>query len=293
MPEIDSYQTENGLPPVAPPSGKFIIQLFLVPALIVAVAVFLWVGARWLANEGSAPDKLLNGLADANPEVRWRAADDLAQRLTRDDQLAANPTVALRLSELVRAAIDDIERAAPSASDPKRQDERKALLQKRKDIEFLCPCLGALIVPTGVPLLNELAQLNKGADAKSLVLLRRRAVWSLANLGENLKRFDQLPADKKEAILSEFQEIARAGGQKSHWAQLSADYLQETKKNIGVIQALAECAKADDPYLRTLVGFALTFWEGDPSEKEQAEKTLLTLSRDDGHGVRIEIGEAD
>jgi hypothetical protein len=82
-------------------------------------------------------------------------------------------------------------------------------------------------------------------------------------------------------------------GERGTWARLTVDYLRGEKKNLGVIPTLAECARADDPFLRTQVALALTFWEGDPADNALAEKTLLMLSRDDGHGVRIEIGEND
>jgi len=38
---------------------------------------------------------------------------------------------------------------------------------------------------------------------------------------------------------------------------------------------------------------AFSFWDGDAEETALAEKTLVVLARDDGHGVRIEIGEND
>src|SRR5262249_19541016 len=79
----------RGLPPVAPPSGRFILQLFLVPGLIVAALVVVALGLDWLFGGHRKPEKLLKNLDDPNPEVRWRAAADLSQILPRDDELAA------------------------------------------------------------------------------------------------------------------------------------------------------------------------------------------------------------
>src|SRR5947209_18261178 len=92
---------DPGLPPVTPPSGTMILRLFLVPALIVVglVGLFLigpkianWagqlVGRSW--GEARSGEAFLRDLDDANPEVRWRAASDLAQVLLRNDQLAAD-----------------------------------------------------------------------------------------------------------------------------------------------------------------------------------------------------------
>jgi hypothetical protein len=295
----ENHEAGKGLPPVAPPSGKFIIQLFLVPGLIVVVAVLILIGATWLVGGESAPEILLDRLANSNEEVRWRAANEIAQRLTRDPELASNPKVALRLTGLLRKAIDELNQTEHGLSEAERQKERKSLLTKRKDIEFLCPCVGNLILPTGAPLLTELALRKQGGDLKTVVHLRRRAVWALTNLGDNLKRFDRLTADQKEKVLEDLRLATATGGNSRQWAQLALDYLEGSRRNLGVIEALAQCADttkdpADDPFLRELTVQALAVWpDGDATEKALAEKTLNMLAHDNGHGVRIEIGEND
>src|SRR5207302_2082003 len=45
-----------GLPPVAPPTGKFLIQLFLVPGVIVALVVGLLLICDWLINRPRSPE---------------------------------------------------------------------------------------------------------------------------------------------------------------------------------------------------------------------------------------------
>jgi hypothetical protein len=292
LPESDitePQETAPGLPAVEPPSGRFIVQLFLVPGLIVTVAVLILLGFSWLVSGESAPEKLVDRLESPNADVRWRAANELAQRLKRDDQLAANPKLALRLTGMLRLAADDLGHKPGPGNDK----ERKQFLERRKDLEFLGPCVGNLILPTGVPVLAELAVKGKDADPKTDALLRRQAVWALANLGENVKRFANLPPEKAQAILGELQAASAGPGEQADWAGLAYRYLQGTQKNVGVIPALAECAKANDPFLRTLVANALTFWEGEGEEKTLAEKTLLTLSYDDGRGARIGVDEGD
>jgi HEAT repeat protein len=289
-----NYESAKGLPPVAPPSGKFILQLFLVPGLIVVVAVLLLVGVSWLVGGESTPEALLQRLDDPNEQVRWRAANEIAQRLTRDNALASNPKVALRLTSLLRQAIDDLNRADKGVREGEPSKEKQTLLAKRKQVEFLCSCVGNLILPTGAPLLNELALRKQGGDLKSAVLLRRQAVWALAKLGDNVHRFDKLTAEQKEAVLDELR-----GAAAGSWAQQAHDYLDGTQPNIGVVDALAQCADTardpiDDPFLRELTVQALTFWPGgDAAEKALAEKTLVTLAHDNGHGVRIELGDND
>src|SRR5262245_52000178 len=89
----------KGLPPVRPPSGRHIVQLFLVPGLIVGGAVAILLGFSWLAGGSRTPDQFLKNIDSANADIRWRAASDLAQVLKRDENLASDPEFALRLAE--------------------------------------------------------------------------------------------------------------------------------------------------------------------------------------------------
>ncbi len=297
---------DRGLPPVAPPSGRFIAQLFLVPGLIVAVAVLVLLGFSWFVGGESAPDELLNRLEDGNPDVRWRAANDLAQRLKRDDELASEPRIGLRLTGILQERLNDYDQAqkayaerAGMVSEEERNREFQGLKDRRKDIQFLSPCLGNLIIPVGAPLLGDIARRDRGADEKSLALLRRQAVWALGNLGENLKRYDKLPPARRQAVVSAMEAAeTTAVADTRTWARQTAEYLREVQEgkphtSLGVIGALAECARADDPFLREMVAHALNFWEGDSKENALAEKTLVLLTGDKGQGKRLEIGDAD
>src|ERR1700676_4619494 len=94
-----------GLPVVQPPSGKFVAQLFLVPLIIVSVLVCFTLFIRWWAGSARSPGDYLSKLDDANPEVRWRGAEDLAQVLLRDDHLASDPHFGLEIAERLRSAL--------------------------------------------------------------------------------------------------------------------------------------------------------------------------------------------
>src|SRR5919204_2160886 len=97
----------KGLPPVVAPSGRFIAQLFLVPGLIVAGAVTILLGFSWLAGGSRSPEQLLKNIDSANADIRWRAANDLAQVLKRDDVLAADASFGLRLAERLNRALHE------------------------------------------------------------------------------------------------------------------------------------------------------------------------------------------
>src|SRR5262249_1444327 len=116
-----NHEPEKGLPAVVPPSGKHIIQLFVVPGIIVAVAFLLVLGIGWLVGSSRTPQELLDKLQSANPDVRWRAANDLAQVLKRDEQLALDADFALKLADKYQQALSDFE-----------QSERDLLQQQGK-----------------------------------------------------------------------------------------------------------------------------------------------------------------
>src|SRR5262245_8459854 len=94
----------KGLPPVVPLTGGFIAQLFLVPGLIVTAVVLFLLVVNWYINGSRSPEQFLQNLDNTNPEVRWRAASDLAQILLRDDRLATDPHFALSVAERLASA---------------------------------------------------------------------------------------------------------------------------------------------------------------------------------------------
>lgn len=286
----------KGLPPVTPPSGKFIAQLFVVPGVIVAVAVGCIWFVTWLVGGFFSPDQFLKDLKSGNSEVRWRRASDLAQVLKRDPALAANPQFALSLTELLHQALRDSaisEKAAVERNDQKPQSEKSApdkeLENERAFIEFLIACVGNFSVPVGLPLLNEIALKTDGANVETIAMRRQLAVWSLANLGDNLKRIDSMtPQQRSELDMKLAAEIESSSSERSQWARTALELLKHradrTLGAMNVDQTLARCAADDNPRLRKLTAVALRFWEGTPEENARIENALVTLAKDDGRG---------
>lgn len=302
-----NHEAVKGLPPVTPPSGKFIAQLFVIPGVIVFVAVGCIWFVTWLVGGFYSPEHFLKTLQSANPEDRWRAASDLSQVLKRDEILASNATFGLELAEMLRQTLRDNELAesdlarrppppkAPDAdptADPLKTPKHP-LQDERAFIEFLIACMGNFSIPVGVPILNDIAQKTDGADAATVALRRQLAVWALANVADNLKRFDKLSLERRVEVLSTLDEEAEADSiARREWARASLNFLKtradQKPQALGVDAALAECAKSDDPSLRKFVALALTFWEGTPAENQGMEETLLRLAKDDGHGAPSE-----
>jgi hypothetical protein len=308
---LDQPVQEMGLPPVTPPSGRHIVQMFLVPGMIVVVIVLLWLGAQWLVKGASDPGEMLKQLDSNSADERWRAANNITQQLMRDDHLASDPQFALRLADLLRkrlAEYDDAQTSYRSRLEKNDTEQirlaKKEMKEKRKDVQFLIQCVGHLFLPTGIPLLREVVRKDKGADEKGQAVLRRDAVWSLANLGEKLQRFGTLPPERRDTIIAELEEISKGKGNSdlARSAQASLEYLRVLQEggqpgSLGVIDALAAAARDDgddsDPVLRESVALALNQWHGTEAEEKTVDETLARLTRDAGRGKTIELDEDD
>jgi hypothetical protein len=296
---------DPGLPTVTPPSGGMFFRLFGVPALIVGGVVLVLIVAQPLIGKfgkhflgrawGSAsPEQFLRDLDNSNKEVRWRAASDLAQVLLRDDDLASNSNFALQLTHRLRRVLDSsapFEKAYAEHFAKLSADEQTRELAKlepdRDYVMLLAQCLSRFMVPVGAPLLEEMSLQEKGMEPRALSGRRRQALWALANLGENLKRFDNLPAEQQEAIQAQL-ETATGPSEEAASAKPALDYLklrQQGRPNaLGVDRVVEKCAESSDPSLRELAAFVVNFWSGTPAENVRMEKTLVRLSYDSGAG---------
>jgi hypothetical protein len=275
------------------------LRLFLIPALIVAALVallilFNWAG-KYLAGcgGGRTPAEYLKSLDDPNKEIRWRAASDLVPALLRDDHLAVDANFALELvTRLERArteivpAEESFARRLPSFTPNELRVETERLDPDRGYILYLESCLGSFMVPVGAPLLEQMALEERAMEPRTLAARRLRAVWSLANLGENLKRFDLLPTDQQDTILASLQ--AAEQGSQGSLANKTAEYLRRRREgkadSFGAADVLRKCADADDLAMREMAAFAMNFWSGTAAEDAKIEEALVRLSTDSGRG---------
>jgi HEAT repeat protein len=240
----------------------------------------------------------LKRLDDDNADVRWRGASDLAQVLKRKESinLRTDCQFALGLAERLRTALEDLQREEKSIhekiKDKKEEVQNRAwkkLDSQRNHVRFLAAALGDFPFAVGLPLLAELALNDKGLDFKGNTLLRRQAVWAIGNLGQNNKSFGQYPPDTQVAIVQALKKEAGKTGSRGEWAATALHYLGHPQsKPVEADQVLAQCAKAEDRYLRAQVALALNFWDG-----ELTEPTLLLLSRDSGFGNMPRVFEND
>lgn len=169
------------LPPVEPPSARFIVQLFLIPALIVGAVIGVYLLFGRLATGELDWRQQVDNVRSQNPHVRWRGALSLAQMLDADahlgtgaddQRIAENPEVASALTELF-AETRGIE----------RRDE-----QTQAHIEFLAKALGRLDAPETV-----FPALLDAVNSEQDELVRKHSLTALAMIaGRALERGEPL-----------------------------------------------------------------------------------------------------
>ena len=162
------------LPPVEPPNAAFLVQLFLVPGIIVAIIVCVWLAFHWLAHLGNDPQAYVRTLRRDN-EGRWQAALNLANDLRGPGSAALKADESLA-TELGRILADE------AASG--RTGEQSETLRV-----YLCRALGEFAIPTAV------APLLARARVESDPQTARAAVEALAVLWTNLVAAGRAPDD--------------------------------------------------------------------------------------------------
>src|SRR6185295_17557141 len=86
--------------------------------------------------------------------------------------------------------------------DPDKAFRKLELEAQRNLVQFLAASLGDFSFPVGVPLLGEIIVNGPGPDIKHGTHRQRQALWSLANLGDNVKKFKDLKADYQNLIIA-------------------------------------------------------------------------------------------
>lgn len=161
----------DDLPPVEPPSAGFLVQLFLVPALIVGIIVSVWLAFHWLAQLGNDPQAAVRALR-RNTEGRWQAALNLANDLRGPGGGTLKADEALA-EELASVLADEVKSGRPVGGGHSAEQSRTLCV-------YLCRALGEFAVPAAAP------PLVARAEATDQPEIARAAVEALAVLATNL-----------------------------------------------------------------------------------------------------------
>lgn len=177
-PAREGISAGDTLPPVEPPSAGFILQLFVVPAVMVIIIVAVWLMFNWLAHMGDDPQSYVEALRRSNV-ARWQAAVNLANALRqKDSKLKKDAALATELSKLLDAELD-ASVGAPTENDIKLR-------------AYLCKALGEFEISAGLP------TLLKAAGEKTDVQVRRAAIEAIALLASHVGR--EQPLDDPQLL---------------------------------------------------------------------------------------------
>ncbi len=242
------------LPPVTPPSAGFIVQLFLIPALIVlAVAAVIGLFGK-LADADNDWKQLTVELASSNELRRWPAAERLAQLLRNEEisppkdhePLAKNPVVVDSLTKLLSESL-----ASTSTTD---EDVRHQ--------EFLARTLGALDADA-----RTLPVLAEGMKDTHDIIVRKSSLMSIVLIAG--RHFDEVTG---------YTAAVAAGTNAPPLAQRNLPLTAPTISNAAVLEQLRRSAQDPEPVVRHLAGYALANVSG-PDSLDQLHVMLTDGNR--------------
>ena len=189
---------DDSLPPVEPPSAAFLVQLFLVPGVIVAIIVCVWLAFHWLAHLGNDPQAYVRTLRRAN-EGRWQAALNLANDLRGPNGSGLKADVKLA-SELGSILDDEVGSG--------RTGEQSETLRL-----YLCRALGEFSVPEAAAALVRRVNANDD-DPTTQAAIEAIAVLAtnLQNAGRSFENRDDVVAAVLAATTSANSRVRDACG---------------------------------------------------------------------------------
>jgi HEAT repeat protein len=222
------------LPPVEPPSAGFIIQLFVIPAVIVAAVVGLWFVIETLARRGEQdPAKIVAALR-SNNQARFQQAKELADML-RLPQRYPELKVSHELSSQIAAYVDEL-------VDAGRPEDAEVTMRI-----FLVTALGEFQVADGLPALMNAALHDPQRD------VRRRAINAIAVLAGSMAAIkppqslaDELLIETLLTLADDQDELVRSETTFAIGVVAEASATQPAEADPRLVEKLVELA--DDPY---------------------------------------------
>jgi HEAT repeat protein len=219
-PASPAKKTPAVLPPVEPPSGAFLLQLFGIPLVIVLIMVMVMLLLNRLAHLGTDPREIARDISKMN-DASWQRAYNLAEmlRTPQYDDLKDDHELAKQLAE----TLDSMRTTRPlrqgaiaaQTSDPLKKQADETYNNRLKLEEFLCYALGEFRVDDGVPALVTAARPTDDAGA---FRVRAAAIQSIAIQATHIEpeRF-QNNAELMEVVI----EASRERGEGSNAADFN------------------------------------------------------------------------
>ncbi len=173
-PDMDKPPRLPELPPVEAPSAGFVVQLFVIPAVVVLVVIVVWLLFGKLA--GGERDAMEYVRQLQLPSAHWRSAFELASLIQNDPAIAGDPKILGELTDLLSRELDHYE-------DPKLRDDPKLA-------QYVALTLGVFQTLDAQTLSNQvvdpLVPLTRALDSKFDISIRMAAATSLARQAARL-----------------------------------------------------------------------------------------------------------
>jgi HEAT repeat protein len=185
---------DENLPPVESPSAAFLIQLFVVPALIVLVIVGVWLTFTWLVRRTS-PETMIQGLEQGPSVARWQRASELADML-RNKRFAAFKRDAKAAGNLARILNREIDQAT---SEHGMEEEQITLRY------FLARALGEFEVQEGIDVLLKAAQTERAPGEQ---LVRHGALEAIAVRAHHLSELDPPQTPQNDDLMPALEKLS-------------------------------------------------------------------------------------
>lgn len=203
-PDSKATAADVSLPPVKPPDAGFILQLFLIPMIIVAIIVMVWLMFSWIAQMGSDPADLVRDLKSLNKDS-WRKAYTLTNLLRNPEyaELKDDQMLCQELADLLDAEIEG-----------GQTDRHRVRLRV-----FLCRALGEFRVENGVEALVKAATTQRD---ESELDVRYAAIEALAILAERTNLGPQVMRNQPGVVpaLADAAALADDASGQSEYAEL-------------------------------------------------------------------------
>ncbi len=163
------------LPPVEAPSAGFVVQLFVIPALVVLVVIVVWLLFGKLA--GGERDAMEYVRQLQLPSANWRSAFELASLIQNDQAIASDPKLLGELTDLLSRELDHYE-------DPKLRDDPKLA-------QYVAHTLGVFQTleaqTQNGQVVNPLVPLTRALGPQFDIAIRMAAAGSLAKQAARLE----------------------------------------------------------------------------------------------------------
>ena len=240
------------LPPVTPPSAGFIVQLFLIPALIVMAVVAVWALFGKLADSESNWEQLVAETGSSNEHRRWRAALGLAQLLRNEELTPPTDRAPLANHPLVVDSLTDLFVKSLASTTPSDDDITHQ--------EFLARMLGALDADE-----KTLPALAEAISETHNLEVRKSALMSVATIAG--RHFDKATGY-----------YALDGQPSTPLSKRTLPLASPTIDNPAILEQLKHAAQDPQPVVRHLAAYALANVSG-PTALGQLKVMLLDGNR--------------